>query len=92
MSYQRVTQEVKDRTLLLATGFNDRQDAFHETTAQIGLGTMRWASPDHRMTQRAFGTVIGRLKPRDRYKSPEVGIGSQQAKTRLNGTRRNLPS
>jgi hypothetical protein len=35
ISDQRVTQKVKDRSLLLATGFNDRQDALDKATAAI---------------------------------------------------------
>jgi hypothetical protein len=85
---QRITQKVKNRPLLLATGFNHREDAFHKSTAQVGLSPMRVAPPDHRMPQRPFGTVIGWLKPWDGCKSPEIGIGSQQATTRLSGTRR----
>ena len=88
ISDERIAQKVKDRPLLLATGFNHRQDAFDKAAAQIRLGAMRGATPDDRMTQRAFGTVVGRLKTGYGYKPPQVRISSQQATTRLSGPRR----
>ena len=85
ISKQRVAQEVKDRALLLATGFNDGQDAFDKAAAAIRLSTMGVTSPDNRVTQRAFGAVVDRLKAGYGDKAPQVRISSQQATTRLSG-------
>jgi hypothetical protein len=40
VSDEGIPQKVKDRALLLATGFNHRQDALDKAAAQIGLGAM----------------------------------------------------
>jgi hypothetical protein len=69
VSDEGIPHEVKDRPLLLATGFSHRQDPFNKTAARIRLGAMRGASPDNRMTQRAFGTVVGRFEARHRSAS-----------------------
>jgi hypothetical protein len=88
ISNQRVAQEVKDRTLLLATGFNPRQNPFDKAAAAIRLGTMGVTPPDNRVTQRTFGTIVGRFKAGYGYESPQIRISSQQATTRLSGPRR----
>jgi hypothetical protein len=78
ISDERIAQKVKNRALLLATGFNHGQDVLDKPAAIIGLGTMRGAAPNYGVTQRAFGTVVGGLKTRDRDEAPQVGIGRQQ--------------
>ena len=43
MGNQRVAQEVKDRALLLETGFEHGQDAFHKPAAQVRMSAVRRA-------------------------------------------------
>jgi hypothetical protein len=83
ISQQGGTQEVKDRALLLATGFNHGQDTFDKAAASIRLSTMGITPPDNGMTQRAFGVVVGWFKAGNRCKAPQVWISRQQAATRL---------
>jgi hypothetical protein len=40
ISEESLAQEVEDGALLLATGFDDRQNAFDKTAAMLGLGAM----------------------------------------------------
>jgi transposase InsO family protein len=88
VSDEGIAQKVKDRALLLATGFNYGQDAFNKAAAALRLGTMGAMPPDNRVTQRAFGTIVGRLKAGYGYESPQIRISSQQATARLSGPRR----
>ncbi len=88
ISDKRLSQKGKDRALLLATGFNHGEDALDKTTAMIGLRAMRGTPPNHRVTQGAFGTVVGGLKAWNGDEAPEVGVSRQEQTTRRCGTRR----
>ena len=70
LTNQRIAQEIKDRSLLLPTGFNDGEDAFDKAAAQVRLSTMRVTPPDNGVTQGAFGAVVGRFKAGYGYKTP----------------------
>ena len=61
ISNEGIADKVKDRALLLAAGFNHRQDTFDKAAAAIRLSPMRVASPEYGMTLGAFGAVVGRL-------------------------------
>jgi hypothetical protein len=88
ISDERIPHKVKDRTLLQATGLNDRQDAFDKAVARIRLSPMRVTPPEHGVTQGTFGAVVRWLKAGYGDKTPQIGISRQQATTRLGCARR----
>ena len=88
VSHQCLAEEIENRTLLLAAGFDHRQNTFDKAAAMIGLRAMRSAPPDHRVTQGAFGAVVGWFETGDGDEAPEVRIGSQEQTTRGRGMQR----
>jgi hypothetical protein len=50
--------------MLLATGFDEGENALGKKTAHVRLSAMRSPPPGHGMTQSAFGTIVSRFNPR----------------------------
>lgn len=56
-----INEEVEGVSFLLPTGFDDGQETFHEATAMFALSAEGEVLPDHRVAQRAFGSVVRRF-------------------------------
>ena len=61
VSFDGGSDEGEDVLGLLAAGFHDGQQGFHEAAARGALGAEREFSPDHRMPQGALASVVGGL-------------------------------
>ena len=59
--FDRLRDVVEHAACLKTAGLNDGQHAFDEEAALHALSAERRLPPDHCMTKRSFGSVVGRL-------------------------------
>ena len=69
----------------LAAGFDDRQQCFDAAAAGCAVGARGEFAPADRVTQRAFGAVVGRFDPGDFGEQPELIEVCQQVVTPRDG-------
>ena len=75
MSMNRVQKKLKDRTVLLGAGGNDRPNPLAPAAAGLAPRPLGNAPVDHHEANRLFGQVVGRLDARrgdepERYRIP----------------------
>jgi hypothetical protein len=70
--------KVETIALLLATGRDGSENAFHEGTAVSGMSAMGQATPNDGMARGVFGGIVGGFYARVGGKNPQSGFYGQQ--------------